>query len=80
MNISLSPHLKAFIAGAVASGRFKSSSEVVCEALRLMEERDACLDELRSEIKAGQSSGAPVPFDPQAIKLRGRAALAAKTA
>jgi antitoxin ParD1/3/4 len=80
MNISLNSHLEAFVTEAVASGRFKSSSEVVCEALRLMEEREARLSGLRGEIEAGRASGLPVSFDPEAIKQRGRATLAAKTA
>jgi antitoxin ParD1/3/4 len=40
MNVSLTPELDRFVAGKVASGRYSSSSEVVREALRLLEEND----------------------------------------
>ena len=40
MNVSLTPDLDQFVAAKVASGRYTSASEVVREALRLMEERD----------------------------------------
>lgn len=40
MNVSLTPELDQFVAGKVESGRYNSASEVVREALRLLEERD----------------------------------------
>jgi antitoxin ParD1/3/4 len=40
MNVSLTPELDRFVAGKVESGRYTSASEVVREALRLVEERD----------------------------------------
>lgn len=40
MNVSLTPELDQYVAEKVASGRYASASEVVREALRLMEERD----------------------------------------
>jgi antitoxin ParD1/3/4 len=40
MNVSLTNELDHFVAAKVASGRYTSASEVVREALRLMEERD----------------------------------------
>ena len=40
MNVSLTPELDQFVAAKVASGRYTSASEVVREALRLLEERD----------------------------------------
>jgi antitoxin ParD1/3/4 len=36
-NVSLTPQLEAFIDGRVASGRYRSASEVVRAALRLLE-------------------------------------------
>jgi antitoxin ParD1/3/4 len=41
MNISLTPALEEFVATKVRSGRYTSASEVVREALRLLEEHDA---------------------------------------
>ena len=40
MNVSLTPELEQFIDVKVGSGRYNSASEVVREALRLLEERD----------------------------------------
>ena len=49
MNVSLTPELDRFVAGKVDSGRYTSASEVVREALRLLQEHE----QVRSEqIKA----------------------------
>ena len=39
-NVSLTPEIEAFIDNRVASGRFRSASEVVRAALRLLEEEE----------------------------------------
>ncbi len=41
MNVSLTPELEKFVSAKVDSGRYNSASEVVREALRLLEEHDA---------------------------------------
>ena len=41
MNVSLTPELEQFVSTKVESGRYNSASEVVREALRLLEEYDA---------------------------------------
>jgi antitoxin ParD1/3/4 len=40
MNVSLTPELEKFVSSKVDSGRYNSASEVVREALRLLEEHD----------------------------------------
>ena len=40
MNVSLTPELEKFVSDKVESGRYTSASEVVREALRLLEEQD----------------------------------------
>jgi antitoxin ParD1/3/4 len=40
MNVSLTPELEELIAQKVQSGRYTSASEVIREALRLLEEHD----------------------------------------
>ena len=45
MNVSLTPELGKFVANKVASGRYTSASEVVREALRLLEEHDRLKEE-----------------------------------
>ncbi len=58
---------------------YTSASEVVHEALRLMEEQDqlqaARLAQLRNDIQEGHDSGASEPWDPEATKRLARAAL-----
>lgn len=59
------------------AGMYTSASEVVREALRLMEEQDrlrqAKLEELRREFRAGLDSGANEPWDATALKQKIRA-------
>jgi antitoxin ParD1/3/4 len=40
MNVSLTPELERFVAGRVASGRYRSASEVVRAALRCLDKED----------------------------------------
>jgi len=40
MNVSLTPELEQFVNNKVESGRYNSASEVVREALRLLEQHD----------------------------------------
>jgi antitoxin ParD1/3/4 len=57
MNVSLTPELERLIHTKVESGLYLSASEVVREALRLLEERDTGnamkLEGLRKEIQIG---------------------------
>lgn len=82
MNISLTHHLEELVKNKVKSGLYHSVSEVLREALRLLEERDQLralrLEELRREIQKGIDSGEPTPLDMEAIKARGRERLAAQ--
>ncbi len=54
MNVSLTRELEEFVNSKVQTGRYNSASEVVREALRLLEERDrayaARLGEFNAEI------------------------------
>ncbi len=76
MNISLTPQLEALVKSKVESGLYGSASEVMRDALRLLEERDrrqsSRVEELRAEIKKGLNSGEPTPLDIGAVKVRGR--------
>ena len=60
MNVSLTPELERLVYLKVQTGRYTSASEVVREALRLMEERDQLQalhkDEIRKKIAAGMTS------------------------
>jgi antitoxin ParD1/3/4 len=82
MNISLTPQLESLVKAKVDSGLYGSASEVMRDALRLLEERDRRqsfrIEELRAEIKQGLDSGEPTPLDVGAIKARGRKRLEAQ--
>jgi antitoxin ParD1/3/4 len=82
MNISLNPHFEELVKGKVQSGLYNSVSEVMREALRLLEERDQLrdlrLEELRSEIQKGINSGEATPLNIEEIKENGRKRLAAQ--
>lgn len=60
----------------VASGRYASASEVVREALRLLEHqerlRDAKLEQLRRDIEEGLSSGDAEPWNADELKHEAR--------
>ena len=81
MNVSLTPQLEDLVQKKVASGLYGSASEVMREALRLLEERDRVqalrLEELREEVRKGLDSGPATPLDMRTIKARGRQRLAA---
>lgn len=72
-NINLTEHLDAFIERHVASGRYSNASEIVREALRLLEEQEkkAKLKALRHAAKEGFDE-----FDQrEGIVVKGRKAL-----
>ena len=60
MNVSLTPELEELVQEKVRSGRYNSASEVVREALRLLEEQDELravrLEEVRKKIAQGLAS------------------------
>lgn len=75
MNVSLTPELEKFVSNKVQAGRYNSASEVVREALRLLEEheqaRAAQLGEFNKELGrrlAGLDRGERV--DPGAARSR----------
>jgi antitoxin ParD1/3/4 len=82
MNISLPAELEEVVDRRVRTGRYGSASEVVREALRLLEERDRLRDlrflELQREISAGVAEldrGESTPLDVAKIKAAGRKVL-----
>ena len=71
MNVSLSQHFEKFVTNQLENGRYNNASEVVRAGLRLLEEQELKLIELRSEIEKGYM-GEPIAFDPNDIKSRAR--------
>ena len=57
MNVSLTPHLEKLVKERVASGKYNSASEVMREALRLLEEQEELhrikREALKRDIMAG---------------------------
>ena len=82
MNVNLTPHLDQMVRQKVASGLYNSASEVVREALRLMEEHDrmraAKLEQLKGDINEGLDSGEPTPRNPDEALQVGRKLKAAR--
>ena len=72
-SFSLDEHCSAFIEGEVAAGRYRSVSDVVRSALRLLEDREAQLRALREALVVGERSGTSTPFDFDAFLGRKRA-------
>jgi antitoxin ParD1/3/4 len=79
MHVSLTPRLEALIREKVESGLYGNASEVVREALRMMELRDRDhqrkVDDLRAALIEGEESGFVEDFDMSAFMadLDGRA-------
>lgn len=84
MNVNLTPQLEELVRSKVASGLYTSASEVVREALRLMDEQDrlraAKLEQLRDDVRQGLRSGPSEEWNVAQVKREGRARRAAKAA
>lgn len=67
---TLGEHFELFVKAQLASGRYGNASEVLRNALRLMEERerklaalDAAIERGMSDLRAGRLQGAEQVFD-----------------
>jgi len=85
MNVSLTPQLESFVKQKVSTGLYNSVSEVIREALRLLEEKEALkamkLQALSRDIREGLESldnDSGRPLDIEAIKAQGRERMAQK--
>ena len=81
MNVSLTPELEKFVSAKVGTGRYNSASEVVREALRLLEEHDSAraaqLAEFNGELGrrlASLDRGETVDPAETRARLRGKSA------
>jgi antitoxin ParD1/3/4 len=84
LNINLTPQLEKLVRQKVESGRYNSASEVVREALRLMETQNELhslqLERLRRDIRQGLESGPPRSWSVAEMKRQGRKLAAARKA
>ena len=82
INVSLTPQLEEMVRQKVSGGLYNSVSEVVREALRLMEAQDRLqavkLEQLRQDIQNGLESGNPTSWNAEEIKQAGRKRRAAR--
>jgi antitoxin ParD1/3/4 len=79
MNVSLTPALEEWVIRKVHSGQYSTASEVVRDALRLLQDQDHLrelhLAELKREVAVGLEQaerGELREFDPERIKRLGR--------
>lgn len=81
MSVNLTPQLEELVREKVSSGMYNSASEVVREALRLLQEQDdvreARLGQLRRDAPARAGNGASAGWIP--LAGRARQAPAART-
>ena len=63
-SISLGEHFERFIQDEITTGRYNSVSEVVRSALRLLENEENKVKELRRAIEDGEQSGFVDDFRP----------------
>jgi len=84
MNVNLTPQLEELVRAKVSSGMYTSASEVVREALRLMDEQDRLravkFEQLREDIRQGLDSGSSKAWSAEETKRQARVRRAHKAA
>ena len=70
---AIGSHFERFVKKQIERGRYSSASEVIRDALRLLEEREelraARIDNLRGKIQAGIDSGPGLPAEDVLTRL-----------
>lgn len=64
-SVALGAYFDDFIKSKIAQGRYNNASEVIRAALRLLEENESRLIELKNAIGEGVESGRAEDFDPE---------------
>lgn len=64
-SISLGDHFEDFVDDKIAAGRFKNASEVIRAGLRLLEEEEIKIQQLKNAVTEGIESGVARKFDPK---------------
>jgi antitoxin ParD1/3/4 len=75
MSMIIPSEFERFIEESVASGRYRSESELIVDALQLLRNRERKWDALRDDIHAGLhelENGDKMPLNFDEIKRRGR--------
>jgi antitoxin ParD1/3/4 len=83
MNVNLRPQLEEMVRAKVRSGMYTSASEVVREALRLMQEQDRLrqvkLEQLRRDGRNSLKNGSSEPLDASPLQEDARTGKTAKS-
>jgi antitoxin ParD1/3/4 len=81
ITVSIPPELNAVVEAQLKSGRFDSVSDVLCGALRLLQQSDQDyaneVEYLKNAWDKGKASGIAEHFDMEEIKIEGRRRLEA---
>ena len=64
-SVALGTYFENFVRTKVEQGRYNNASEVIRAGLRLLEENESQLQELRMAIADGMNSGLATDFNPQ---------------
>ena len=79
VNVSLTPELEEYVAQKVQEGLYRSQSEVVRQALRLLKEQDRLLEarinQIRADVAVGLEQadrGELIPMDQVEARLKNR--------
>ena len=73
--ITLTDQQDDWIKAQIAAGQYTNDSEAIRDLIRREQERQAQVQAVRAALIEGEESGAPQPFDVQAIKARMAAAV-----
>ena len=71
-SLTLGNHWEKFIKKHISSGRYSSTSELIRDSLRLLEQREMKLDAIRAALIAGEESGSAGRLDMAEIKQKAR--------
>ena len=72
-SVILGDYYQEFVTAQVNSGRYGSTSEAIRAGLRLLEEHDTEIEQIRRGLIAGEESGLCTPIDREAFKTEARA-------
>ena len=72
MNVSLPEVMKAWVERQAEGGLYGNASDYIRDLIRKDQQRKDAIAALQSAVTEGLKSGAPLPFDSAAFKLRMR--------
>jgi len=74
-NINLTEYFDHFVERQICSGRYSNASEIVCEALRLMEEKEQEREAKLNALRQAAEQGFDEIDQGQGIVLKGKKAI-----